>query len=147
MIESGEFPESSSALALVVGGVVWALWPATTWHRSFCAPVERTLLADPREITVIMNHDGIQMIAASPRAQAAVATLRADIILAQSHAPTVQLRAEFGVYLSQVRAARSQQALTDAESQFFLKVNFQAPTLEEHPQLAACGIKPGWPRA
>lgn len=121
-------------LALVVGGVAWALWPATKWPQSFCAPVTRVVGTDAIAMMNVDQHYGWQRpVASDPGGPAKVATLRADVLLAKSKAPTSQLRAELSTYASHVRSGDSMLTVTDALNIFDSRV---------HRQLEACGIKP-----
>ena len=121
-------------LVLVVGGVAWAIWPATTWPRAFCAPVVRVVGTDARTIVVDTGGSGWKLAPASiPGAQAAVARLRADIELAKANAPTSQLRKELGVYFARLRNDQTMLPVTSAMSQF---------DSQSHTQLEACGVKP-----
>ncbi len=120
-----------AVVALVIGGVAWALWPATTWPRAFCAPVVRVVGADADAIAIYMSHN--EPVAITPAEHKMVATLRADIVLAEAAAPTSQLRTELSLYHSRLSNNPSMNAVMDALGRF----DHQART-----PLRACGIKP-----
>ena len=119
-------------VALVVGAVAWALWPATTWPRAFCAPVVRVVGADARAIvTDQMRNEHLPI---TPAEHKMVDTLRADIALAEKAAPTAQLRMELRNYVEQLHGIyTSMYVVTDAMGNF----DQQART-----QLRACGVTP-----
>lgn len=121
-------------LVFVVVGVAWAIWPAATWHRSFCAPVVRVVGSDTVPIVSDSANSGWKRSPATiPGAQAAVARLRADIKLAKANAPTSQLRTELTTYLFRLRNDPTMLPVTAAMSLF---------DAQSHTQLEACGIKP-----
>jgi hypothetical protein len=119
-------------VALVVGGAAWALWPATTWPRAFCVPVVRVVGADARAIVIYQMHN--EHLPITPAEHKMVATLRADIVLAEEAAPTAQLRMELHNYVEQLHGIyTSMNVVTDAMGNF----DQQART-----QLRACGVTP-----
>ena len=87
-------------VALVVGGEAWALWPATTWPRTFCAPVVRVVGADARAI--VTSRAANENLAFTPAEHKMIAALQADIVLAEAAAPTAQLRLELRNYMKQL---------------------------------------------
>ena len=119
-------------VALVVGGAAWALWPATTWPRAFCAPVVRVVGADARAIVTYRAAN--ENLAITPAEHKMVAALQADIVLAEAAAPTAQLRLELRNYVEQLHGIyTSMNGVTDAMSTF----DQLART-----QLRACGVTP-----
>ncbi len=119
-------------VALVVGGAAWALWPATTWPRTFCAPVVRVVGADARAI--VTSRAANENLAITPAEHKMVAALQADIVLAEAAAPTAQLRTELRNYMKQLHGIyTSMNGVTDAMSTF----DQLART-----QLRACGVTP-----
>lgn len=119
-------------VALVVGGATWALWPATTWPRAFCAPVVRVVGTDARAIVTYKATN--ENLPITPAEQKMVAALRADIDLAEAAAPTEQLRLELLNYVEQLHGIyASMNVVTDAMSNF----DQLART-----QLRACGVTP-----
>lgn len=119
-----------AVVALVIGGATWALWPATKWHLSFCAPVVRVVGADAVAIAKSFSHPAPTL--AAPQVDQ-VATLAHDVQLAEATAPTAQLRAELNRYLAELGAVLSTDTVSNAISQF----DQQART-----QLRACGVTP-----
>ncbi len=119
-----------AVVALVIGGVAWALWPATTWPRTFCDPVERVIGADAGAITKSFGHSGSRLSVAQ---EFQVDKLMYDITLAVGAAPTTQLRAELNRYRAELGVVLSTNIVTDAMSHF----NQQAST-----QLRTCGVTP-----
>lgn len=117
-------------VGLVVGGAAWALWPATTWPRAFCAPVERVVGADAVAISKSFSHPEPTLTNAQ---QDQVARLMYDVTLASGTAPTAQLQSELNRYLAELGVVLSTNIVTDAMSNF----DQQAGT-----QLRACGIAP-----
>ena len=75
-------------VALVVGGEAWALWPATTWPRAFCAPVVRVVGADARAI--VTSRAANENLAITPAEHKMVAALQADIPC--NEAPVVECK-------------------------------------------------------
>ena len=119
-------------VALVVGGEAWALWPATTWPRAFCAPVVRVVGADARAI--VTSRAANENLAFTPAEHKMIAALQADIVLAEAAAPTAQLRLELRNYMKQLHGIyTSMNGVTDAMSTF----DQLART-----QLRACGVTP-----
>ena len=115
---------------LVVGGATWALWPATTWPRAFCAPVERVVGADTVAISKSFSHPEPTLTKAQ---EDQVTRLMYDLTLAVGSAPTAQLRAELNRYIVELGVVLSTNIVTDAMSNF-----------DQHArtQLRACGITP-----
>lgn len=121
-----------AVIALVIGGAAWALWPATVWPRAFCAPVVRVVGADARAIATYQAH--YENLPITPAKHKMVATLRADIVLAEAAAPTSQLRSELRNYVEQLHGIyKSMTVVVDAMSNF-----------DQHArtQLRACGVTP-----
>lgn len=119
-------------VAIAAAGVAWATWPAATWPRAFCAPVVRVIGADARAIVTYQAQNENTPI--TPAEHKLVATLRADIVLAEAVAPTAQLRSEIRNHVVQLHGAyASMSVVSDVMSQF-----------EQHArtQLRACGVTP-----
>ena len=119
-----------AVVALIIGGVAWALWPATTWPRAFCAPVVRVVGADADAIAKSFSHPESTLTVAQ---EDEVDTLLYDVTLAVGAAPTAQLRAELNRYRAELGVVLSTNIVTNAMSQF----DQQART-----QLRACGVTP-----
>jgi hypothetical protein len=119
-----------AVVALVIGGVAWAVWPATTWPRAFCAPVERVVGADADAIAKSFSHPEPTLTVTQ---EDQVNKLMYDLTLAVGAAPTAQLRAELNRYLAELGVVLSTNIVTDAMSHF----DQQART-----QLRACGVTP-----
>ena len=118
--------------ALLVGGVAWALWPATSWPRALCAPVVRVFDADARALAVyqVQNKSGV----VTPTEYKLISTLRADVVLAEAAAPSSQLRSELHTYAEHLHGAHlSINEWTTAMSNFDVQVR---------NQLGACGVTP-----
>jgi hypothetical protein len=117
-------------LALVIGGAVWALWPATKWPRVFCAPVVRVVRDDADPLAISLSHPGTVLTATQRQM---VATLRRDVRLAEATAPTSQLRAELNFYLLELSNNPTPDSVSNAFSLFDQKAR---------TQLRACGVTP-----
>jgi hypothetical protein len=102
-------------VAIVIGGVAWAIWPATTWPQSFCAPIERVVGTDADVIARSFSHPEPTLTAAQDDQ---VHKLRYDITLAVSVAPNADLHAELIRYRSELGVLLSKTIVTDAMSQF-----------------------------
>ena len=125
--------------ALVIAALAWALWPATTWPRAFCAPVLRIVGSDASALFhQVQNKNGFvtpnKTGRDTPTEQKLVSTLRADVILAEGAAPTSQLRSELHTYAERLHGGRlSIGEWTLAMSTFDVKAG---------DQLGACGVVP-----
>jgi hypothetical protein len=128
----------AAVAALVVGVIVWAMWPATSWPRAFCAPVVRVIGTDTSALTyqlqnkngVVTNKSGIT----TPTEHRMLSTLRADVVLGEADAPTSLLRSELLNYAQHLQGAqRSVSGWTTAMGIFDVQVG---------SQLRACGITP-----
>ncbi|MGB8197446.1 MAG: hypothetical protein WCF25_10625 [Acidimicrobiales bacterium] len=117
-------------LVLVVGGVAWALWPATNWPTSFCAPVNRVVGVDAKAIAVNFAHPELTLTATQ---QDQVDKMVYDITLALGSVPTTQLRNELEAYRAELGVVLSTTIVTDAMSDF---------DRHARTQLAACGVRP-----
>jgi hypothetical protein len=119
------------ALALlIIGGLTWVLWPATSWPETFCAPVVRVVGADAGAIAKSFSHPATTLTVAQ---EDQVNKLMYDLTLAVGAAPTAQLRSELHRYLAQLGAVLTTNVVTDAMSQF---------DLQARTQLRACGVTP-----
>jgi len=117
-------------VVVVIGGVTWALWPATRWPQSFCAPIVRVVGTDADAIAVSFGHPGTTLTATEDDQ---VDKLMYDITLALGAAPNASLQAELIRYRSQLGVVLSTTIVADAMSRF----DEQART-----QLSGCGITP-----
>ena len=93
----------------------------------------RVVGADARTIINYRAHN--ETVAITPAEHKMVATLRADIVLAEKAAPTAQLRSELRNYLERLHGIyTSMNVVIDAMSNF-----------DQHArtQLRACGVTPG----
>jgi hypothetical protein len=117
-------------VVIVIGGAAWALWPATKWPQSFCAPIVRVVGTDAAAIARSFGHPEPTLTAAQDDR---VDNLMYDITLAVGAAPNAELLAELNRYRSELGVVLSTTVVMDAMSQF----DEQART-----QLRACGTVP-----
>jgi hypothetical protein len=115
-------------VALVVAGTAWAIWPATKWPQSFCAPIVRVIGADANPISVSFTHAEPTLTTAQ---EGLLNKLMYDLTLAEGAAPTAQLQTELHRYVAELGVVLSTQIVTNAMSQF----DELART-----QLRACGV-------
>ncbi len=119
-----------AALALVVAGVMWALWPATKWPEAFCGPVNRVVGADAVMISQSFSRPEPTLTTTQRRQ---VSILLHDVQLAAVAAPTHQLRSELNRYRKDIDGVISTTPVTNAMSQF---------DLHARTQLRSCAIVP-----
>jgi hypothetical protein len=126
----------SVLVVVVVGTVTWVLWPATTWPSAFCKPVVRVVGKDAVNIVNYVTRQDLASyhdLASTPTPTLMRVALMNDVLLAQHHAPTAQLREELSSYAYELRLSPSLLQTTDAYGRF---------DALGRTQLRACGVNP-----
>jgi hypothetical protein len=126
----------SVLVVAAVGTVTWALWPATTWSAAFCKPVVRVVGKDVVAIvSYIYQHNlaSYHDLASTPTPTLLRDALVNDVVLAQRHAPTRQLRQELSHYSYELGKSSTLLQTGNAYGSF---------DALGRTQLRACGVTP-----
>ena len=119
----------------VIGTITWALWPATTWPRAFCQPINRVVGKDADAIVIYVAQHNLNyhdLVSTATPASMQDALVK-DVVLALHHAPTAELRQELSHYAYELDESPTLLQTTDALGRF---------DGLGRTQLRACGITP-----